>query len=1321
MITSLAGGTLDAGSNDFIEIGSNQGSALTVQYGSADSEDLTVEAIRYLVGANGNFKYTSTLNLSIYGGTYNIARGVVYVSNVTTSAGTNSPNVYKITLSDASFNFYGADAAIVRAKSTQYFANSASYINADGCVFTDTYKADHSSSRFLIREDCWYGTVSFTDCDFVGMSIGSDNTGAALANCGTITVGEGCTFTNSRTTFKSGNTLQFFSSKVTLAGGTVLARTDANGSAAVVPTSDAVEISWENPVGYKEYWKRGTTPVYLGETSFTVGDVTYSLVPSEQPTAATENKAYSFKSQEGYLYRYDSAAAVWQISTDGGNTYVNITESGAAPEPDPTPDPDVGCTVTVDGNVTTFPVGTDFATVISAVQTNANKGKVIGITLSADMTLSTSSSFYFGATLKIDLAGHKLTFAMGGRFKAANGFTIQIYSSVAGAEFVFGTTSDGFQPGTGTIIFGSEEYKNTLTVSTAKEIINHTQTSSGSVLGLKFLYCTVNVGSNNLIRMNAKGAGAVTLEMEIVGCNMTAATSIIAYNYSSTLGATANGGVFTKDSYIDVKDTTFTCTADAPLGFFGGTNLADRYFGTVSFTGTIFKNYVLNGELIYSDSSLDYNTYYDTIKDSGYDPAKAITVGKDCEFHSYGATFLEDMSGFAAPNVSLASDCEIGVGADYVRIIANDFCCSVIIDGVTTYYPAGTDFKDLLSTLNKADNTGKEITVILSADMTIGSTINFSSIKNYKLNIDLAGHKLTADADGRIRFGGGFELNIYSSVPGGELVFKTGDDCFQLDSTGVITIGSEAYRNTLTASAVTDLINVSQLADGATLGVKFLYCTVNAGSNGFFRLNAKGAGAVTLEAEIVGCTVNGSSKLVCYNTSSTVGATTNGGVYTVGSYIRAVDTTFACTADEPVGFFGGANLADRYFGAVSFVGCVFRNYTINGEIIYSDEALSYNSYYDTAVAGGYDPSKAITVGKNCVFYGSDSSFLEDMSGFAAPNASVAVGSNLVYTADAVVILDATEHALSDWMSEYGQHWKVCVSCGDGVKLNFASCTIEDGVCTVCGAAEDVPVAPPEGHNYESVVTPPTCDNAGYTTHTCTECGESYVDSYVTATGHTYGEWVVSVAPTCTEGGERSRSCSVCGNVISETVEALGHTEITYAAKAPTCIEAGWDTYVACSVCGYTTNYNELPIIDHSWVDASCDTAKTCSVCTTVSGEALGHAWENATCEAAKTCMACGATEGEALGHSWIDATTEAPKTCTRCGAVEGEKLPPANDGSADEGDADEGAEDTPGEAPEVDHSTCKGGFMPRFWNAIVNFLRRLFGLPKKCVCGKELL
>ncbi len=41
------------------------------------------------------------------------------------------------------------------------------------------------------------------------------------------------------------------------------------------------------------------------------------------------------------------------------------------------------------------------------------------------------------------------------------------------------------------------------------------------------------------------------------------------------------------------------------------------------------------------------------------------------------------------------------------------------------------------------------------------------------------------------------------------------------------------------------------------------------------------------------------------------------------------------------------------------------------------------------------------------------------------------------------------------------------------------------------------------HNYTSVVTVPTCRKDGYTTYTCSLCGDSYTDNKVSATGHNY--------------------------------------------------------------------------------------------------------------------------------------------------------------------------------------------------------------------------
>ena len=76
-----------------------------------------------------------------------------------------------------------------------------------------------------------------------------------------------------------------------------------------------------------------------------------------------------------------------------------------------------------------------------------------------------------------------------------------------------------------------------------------------------------------------------------------------------------------------------------------------------------------------------------------------------------------------------------------------------------------------------------------------------------------------------------------------------------------------------------------------------------------------------------------------------------------------------------------------------------------------------------------------------------------------------------------------------WGTEYpGSNYVLNLDAATDVTISFNVATKEVSVST--------------GHNYEDVVTPPTCTEAGYTTHTCTICSDSYTDAEVAATGHT---------------------------------------------------------------------------------------------------------------------------------------------------------------------------------------------------------------------------
>ena len=128
------------------------------------------------------------------------------------------------------------------------------------------------------------------------------------------------------------------------------------------------------------------------------------------------------------------------------------------------------------------------------------------------------------------------------------------------------------------------------------------------------------------------------------------------------------------------------------------------------------------------------------------------------------------------------------------------------------------------------------------------------------------------------------------------------------------------------------------------------------------------------------------------------------------------------------------------------------------------------------------------------------------------------------------------------------------------------------------------MAAAKGHSYSAAVTAPTCTAKGYTTHTCSRCGDSYVDSYVDAKGHTEVT-DAAVAATCTETGlTEGKHCSVCNEVLvaQEVVKAKGHTEVKDEAKDSTCETTGLTEGKHCSVCGAVLVAQEvIPAKGHS--------------------------------------------------------------------------------------------------------------------------------------------
>ncbi len=194
-------------------------------------------------------------------------------------------------------------------------------------------------------------------------------------------------------------------------------------------------------------------------------------------------------------------------------------------------------------------------------------------------------------------------------------------------------------------------------------------------------------------------------------------------------------------------------------------------------------------------------------------------------------------------------------------------------------------------------------------------------------------------------------------------------------------------------------------------------------------------------------------------------------------------------------------------------------------------------------------------------------------------------------------------------------------------------------------------APDHTHAYTDVVTPPTCTEKGYTTHTCS-CGDSFVDTYVDPLGHTT-ELQNAKDATCTENGYTGdKVCTVCGETVEKGTEipALGHKTEIRGQKPATCTEDGYDGDLVCTVCGETVAHGTIiPMLPHTYEDVLTEptctdkgyTTHTCKNCgnTVVDTyvDALGHDYESvitpptATEEGytTHTCKRC--------SHSYVDS------------------------------------------------------------------------------------
>ena len=264
--------------------------------------------------------------------------------------------------------------------------------------------------------------------------------------------------------------------------------------------------------------------------------------------------------------------------------------------------------------------------------------------------------------------------------------------------------------------------------------------------------------------------------------------------------------------------------------------------------------------------------------------------------------------------------------------------------------------------------------------------------------------------------------------------------------------------------------------------------------------------------------------------------------------------------------------------------------------------------------------------------------------------------------------------------------------GSAVITKQPTCTSEGTktkTCTQCGATVTETIAK-LSHSYTATVVAPTCTTNGYTLHKCSVCGTSYKDSTTKATGHSYGNSVVTKQPTCTSEGTAIKTCTKCNATVTETIPKTSH-KYADTVVAPTCTTGGY-TLHKCSVCGTSYKDNTTKATGHRYGNSvvtkqpTCTSEgtaiKTCTKCNATVTETIPKASHKyADTVVAPTCTTNGYTlhKCSVCGTSYKDSTTNATghsygnsvvtkqptctsegtaiKTCTKCNATVTEKLP----------------------------------------------------------------
>ena len=147
-----------------------------------------------------------------------------------------------------------------------------------------------------------------------------------------------------------------------------------------------------------------------------------------------------------------------------------------------------------------------------------------------------------------------------------------------------------------------------------------------------------------------------------------------------------------------------------------------------------------------------------------------------------------------------------------------------------------------------------------------------------------------------------------------------------------------------------------------------------------------------------------------------------------------------------------------------------------------------------------------------------------------------------------------------------------------IQIEFQNSTcIETGrktyICE-CGNSYTEEISLKE-HIYEISNVEPTCEEKGYTLHTCSYCGKSYKTNYINENGHNWDDGTTILVAKCSEYGLVQYHCNNCSKFKSITIPELGHKTSEEWIIEEFCSEIGCK-YQMCLICGSRINEQKLP-------------------------------------------------------------------------------------------------------------------------------------------------